>query len=92
MVIPVGVAGTSDVQPIGSRLMRPFRRVDVSFGRPRRLTEADVAAAGDEGAALRQFTDELMAEISTLSGRTYVDEYVGPRGAGPSLPRNHPET
>jgi 1-acyl-sn-glycerol-3-phosphate acyltransferase len=92
LVIPVGVAGTSEVQPLGSRLMRPFKRVDVSFGRPRRLAEADLAAAGDEGTALRRFTDELMAEISELSGRPYVDDYVGTRGAGPSLPRNHPET
>jgi 1-acyl-sn-glycerol-3-phosphate acyltransferase len=77
-VVPVGIAGTTDVQPIGRRCPRPFRRVTVRFGTPRTLTPALAATLGDD--ALRRFTDELMAEIAELSGRPYVDEYVA-RGA-----------
>jgi 1-acyl-sn-glycerol-3-phosphate acyltransferase len=33
-LIPVGIAGTREVQPPGSRLMRPFRTVTVRFGPP----------------------------------------------------------
>jgi 1-acyl-sn-glycerol-3-phosphate acyltransferase len=91
-VIPVGIRGTTEVQPIGSRFMRPFRPVGLRFGEPRWLRPADVDAAGDEHRALRQFTDALMAEISELSGRPYVDEYAGLRSQGSSQGRNHPET
>lgn len=73
-VIPVGIAGTTDVQPIGRRLPRLFRRVTVAFGEPRTLHPDDAARLGDE--ALRRFTDELMAEIAALSHRPYVDTYV----------------
>jgi len=73
-VIPVGIAGTTDVQPIGRRVPRLFRRVTVAFGEPRTLTREAVERLGDD--ALRHFTDELMAEIATLSGRPYVDAYV----------------
>ena len=91
-VVPVGVRGTSGVQPIGSRYLRPFRPVELRFGAPRWLRPADVEALGDEHRALRQFTDDLMAEISALSGRPYVDEYAGIRSKGSSQGRNHPET
>jgi 1-acyl-sn-glycerol-3-phosphate acyltransferase len=33
-IIPVGIVGTREVQPPGSRFMRPFRRVTVRFGPP----------------------------------------------------------
>jgi len=75
-VIPVGLCGTVAAQPVGARMMRPFHPVEVRFGSPRRVTQADVESAGDERVALRDFTDELMAEISRLSGRPYDDEYI----------------
>ena len=78
-VVPVGVLGTLKVQPNGARLFRPFHRVEVRFGQPRRLTSAEVEAAGDELTALRAFTDALMAEISELSERPYIDAYIVPR-------------
>ena len=56
--------------------MSPFKRVEVRFGEPMRLTPADVEAAGSEAEALRTFTDTLMHTISELSGRPYVDEYI----------------
>ena len=73
-VIPVGIQGTTDVQPIGQRRPRLFRRVVVHFGEPKTLTREAAERLGDD--ALRTFTDELMAEIAALSGRPYVDRYV----------------
>ena len=77
-VIPIGLRGTTAVQPVGSKMLRPFRRLEVHFGDPMYLTEADlIAADGDEKVALRTFTDALMEQITKLSNRPYVDRYVG---------------
>ncbi len=76
-VIPVGIVGTEKVQPFGRRRMHPFKVVTIRFGPPMRLRDGD----GDtdlaaEHPVCRAFTDELMKEISRLSGRPYVDEYI----------------
>lgn len=83
-VVPVGIDGTAEVQPIGCRLLHPFRTVTVRFGPPLRMVPA--ADPGDPMAdhdhtACRAFTDDLMKEISRLSRRPYVDEYVARRPA-----------
>jgi 1-acyl-sn-glycerol-3-phosphate acyltransferase len=73
-VIPVGITGTTDVQPIGSNLMRPFKRVGVQFGSP-----LDLSLIGDDPGdplMLRRVTDELLFEIRELSGQEYVDRYA----------------
>jgi 1-acyl-sn-glycerol-3-phosphate acyltransferase len=91
-VIPVGLLGTRDVQPTGSMVMRPLRRVTVRFGQPvvyehdgvRRTTgEGGPAAGANAGGRpepdqdeLRALTDALMADIAALSGQEYVDEYA----------------
>ena len=75
-VVPVGIRGTAEVQPVGQRRMSPFKRVEVRFGEPMRLTQAEVDEVGSEAEALRAFTDELMHAISELSGRPYLDEYI----------------
>lgn len=85
-VVPVGICGTVDVQPIGKLLMRPWRTVTVRFGEPVRMEPAQDPAdplADHDHATCRAFTDDLMREISRLSGRPYVDEYVTP-AVGPS--------
>ncbi len=80
-VVPVGIVGTEEVQPIGSRLMRPFRTVTVRFGPPITAPVRDSpSAAGPE--ACRDYTDKLMQTIAELSGRPYIDEYVA-RSADP---------
>ncbi|MFP5347054.1 MAG: lysophospholipid acyltransferase family protein, partial [Actinomycetes bacterium] len=33
-VVPVGLTGTERVQPVGARMVRPFRKVTVTFGDP----------------------------------------------------------
>ncbi|MEI7747245.1 MAG: 1-acyl-sn-glycerol-3-phosphate acyltransferase, partial [Actinomycetota bacterium] len=67
-------AGTVDVQPVGARLMRPFRRVTLHFGEPRYAPERQEGEANQ--VALRAFTDQVMADLSKLSGRPYLDEYI----------------
>ena len=83
-VVPVGLVGTVEAQPVGARMLRPFHKVEVRFGEPMRITPEDVAAAGSEHEALRAFTDELMRRISELSGRPYLDEYIPKRQVEPS--------
>ena len=78
-VIPVGLVGTTDVQPRGSNLMRPFRRVTIRFGPPLDLSRfADTSAT--DPLVLRTVTDELMFEIRHLSGQVYVDRYAKRHG------------
>ena len=74
-VIPVGIVGTTDVQPRGSMLMRPFRRVTVRFGPPLDISRFHGESATDP-LTLRALTDELMFEIRRLSGQHYVDRYA----------------
>ena len=75
-VVPVGLRGTTDVQPVGQNWMRPFRRVSVVFGDPMYLLPGDIADAASEQEALRDFTDRLMHAIAELSDRPYLDEYI----------------
>lgn len=78
-VVPVGLAGTVDVQPVGSRFLRPWRTVTVRFGAPMRMAPAadpNDPMVGHDHRECRAFTDALMHEIARLSGLPYVDEYV----------------
>jgi 1-acyl-sn-glycerol-3-phosphate acyltransferase len=73
-IVPVGLIGTDEVQPIDSKMPRLFRRVTVRFGEP-----LDPGRFGDfdqEHLALRELTDEVMYEIGQLSGYEYVDTYA----------------
>ncbi len=75
-LIPVGVTGTDKVQPIGARLPRlGVGPVVLRFGPP-----IDTAGRSDDRTALRELTDELMAEIQKLTGQEYVPRYAPPRG------------
>lgn len=70
-VVPVGLIGTDQLQPVGKRIPR-VRRVTVSFGTP-----IDVSAHGtaDSGRARRQATDEIMAAIHALSHQELANQY-----------------
>lgn len=72
-IIPLGHRGTADVQPPGSVVLRPFKRVTVHFGAP---MFAEDHGDRDDLHTLRRFTDAVMFEISRLSGQSYVDEYA----------------
>ncbi len=93
-VIPVGLEGTDEVQPVDKMYMRPFRTVTVRFGAPVRMpaaADADQPMADHDHTVCRAFTDDLMKQIAALAGRQYVDEYVPkrrPPAATPADPRS----
>jgi 1-acyl-sn-glycerol-3-phosphate acyltransferase len=71
-VVPVGLKGTEQLQPVGSNIPR-LVRVEVAFGDP-------IPVAGRfEGMALgkarRLLTDEIMAAIQALSGQAEAGVY-----------------
>ncbi|MCY3849560.1 MAG: lysophospholipid acyltransferase family protein [Acidimicrobiaceae bacterium] len=80
-IIPVGILGSRAVQPPDAKAPRPFRPVEVRFGKP--LHGAPGGAAADQRFRARQLTDELMFEIGSLTGQDYVDEYAA---KGPAAP------
>ena len=81
-IIPVGVVGTVEVQPVNSNFMRPFKKVTIRFGKPMEMdppVNPDDPLEGHDHTECRSFTDYLMHEIARLSEREYVDEYVPAR-------------
>jgi 1-acyl-sn-glycerol-3-phosphate acyltransferase len=83
-IIPVGVVGTVDVQPVNSKFMRPFKRVTIRFGAPMEMdppANPDDPLEGHDHTECRAFTNRLMHQIARLSERGYVDEYVPSRAS-----------
>ncbi|MGI9028762.1 MAG: lysophospholipid acyltransferase family protein [Ilumatobacteraceae bacterium] len=71
-IVPVGLIGTEHVQPIGTRVPRPFRRAVVRFGPP-----LDPAAYGGSSRRRRQLlTDDLMEAIRRLSGQPVSPDFA----------------
>ena len=71
-VVPVGLQGTQDIQPIGHRFPRRAK-VTVRFGKP-----IDFAGRFDGvpmGRARREATDEVMRAIQELSGQEEAGVY-----------------
>jgi len=70
-VVPVGLRGTQDLQPVGARLPR-LAPVSVAFGPP-------ISAAGYDGVPLgrarRELTDRIMTAIAELSGQDEAGIY-----------------
>jgi len=84
-VVPVGIIGTTEVQPVNSRFMRPLKTVRIRFGAPMRMapaTDPSDPQVDHDHSLCREFTDDLMKEIARLSERDYVDEYVPKREVG----------
>lgn len=73
-IIPVGILGTRTIQPPDAPYPKPFRPVEVRFGRP--IVPAATESVSDTRLRLRQITDELMYEIRELTGQTYVNDYA----------------
>lgn len=71
-VVPVGLQGTQDIQPIGHRFPKRAK-VTIRFGEP-----IDFAGRFDgvpKGKARREATDEVMAAIARLSGQELAGVY-----------------
>ncbi|MDP9332701.1 MAG: 1-acyl-sn-glycerol-3-phosphate acyltransferase [Actinomycetota bacterium] len=73
-IVPIGLIGTDDVQPVDSRMPKLFRVVTIRFGEP--VDPARYASREHDHMALRELTDEVMYEICQLSGYEYVDTYA----------------
>lgn len=72
-VVPVGIVGTRDVNPIGSAIWR-FGKVRVVLGEP--MDFSDLRDQLNDARALRKAADELMHVIAELAGKEYVDVYA----------------
>ncbi|MQY04977.1 lysophospholipid acyltransferase family protein [Actinomadura macrotermitis] len=72
-VLPVGLAGTEKIQPIGAGWPRPFApRPAVRIGAPLDFAQyRDLPAAK----ARRAITDEIVTAIGKLSGQEYAGSY-----------------
>lgn len=70
-VVPVGLVGTQEIQPVGAKLPR-IRPVTVRFGEPLDLSHHGAATSGK---ARRTATDEIMAAIHALSGQELAEKY-----------------
>jgi 1-acyl-sn-glycerol-3-phosphate acyltransferase len=73
-IVPVGLIGTDEIQPVGARVPRPFRRATVRFGEP-----LDPAAYGGSSRRRRQLmTDDLMEAIRRLSRQPVSHDFASP--------------
>jgi 1-acyl-sn-glycerol-3-phosphate acyltransferase len=71
-VVPVGLTGTPDIQPIGSNVPR-LAKVTVKFGEPIRVAgEYDGVPTGR---ARRDLTDRIMTAIGELTGQEPAGVY-----------------
>jgi 1-acyl-sn-glycerol-3-phosphate acyltransferase len=73
-IVPVGLIGTEEIQPIDSRMPRLFRRVTIKFGEP--LDLEHYTGRENDQLALRDIADEIMFELQQLTGYEYVDSYA----------------
>ncbi|MGO4593941.1 lysophospholipid acyltransferase family protein [Leifsonia sp. 2TAF2] len=71
VVIPVGLVGTDQMQPVGAKFPKPHR-ITVTFGEP-----IDLSHFGppESGRARRQATDAIMAAIHNLTGQELAGVY-----------------
>lgn len=76
-VVPVGLVGTRDVQPPGSRRWHKAP-VEVHFGAPLRF--GDRADRERSSKVLREITETVRHAVQALSGQEYVDAFARPSG------------
>ncbi len=69
-VVPIAMIDTDKVMPIGTRIPQ-VRRIGVVIGEP--LDFSRFAGLEGDRFILRSITDEIMYELSRLSGQEYVD-------------------
>lgn len=70
-VVPVGLIGTEDIQPVGASMPR-LARVRVMFGEQ---IHPSAYAGLPAGRARRQLTDDVMAAIQALTGQEPAGTY-----------------
>ncbi|WP_460956236.1 lysophospholipid acyltransferase family protein [Parasphingorhabdus pacifica] len=72
-VIPIAMFGTDKVNPLGSKMWRPYK-VRIKVGPPLDFSRYE-GLAGDRFVE-RSITDEIMYALMELSGQEYVDVYA----------------
>ncbi len=72
-VVPVVMIDTEKIMPAGTRIPK-VRRVGIVFGEP--LDFSRFRGLEGDRFVLRSITDEIMYELSRLSGQEYVDVYA----------------
>jgi len=72
-VVAVAMIGTREAQPIGQVRPNLFRPITVRFSKP--MDFGHYADRADDPMVLRQITDEIMFELRSQSGQTYVNQY-----------------
>jgi 1-acyl-sn-glycerol-3-phosphate acyltransferase len=73
-VVPIGFIGTDRAQPVGSKMIRPFKTITIRIG-----PAVDFSAEADQPKGqrvLRAMTDKVMTEIQRLSGQEYTGKYA----------------
>ena len=73
-IIPVGLIGTDDIQPVDVTMPRLFKRVQVRIGRP--ITVERYQQRIGDHALYRELIDEVMFEIQAMTGQEYVSIYA----------------
>ena len=73
-VVPVGLQGTQDIQPVGSRIPR-IRKIAIRFGEPLDFSHLQDVKPGP---ARREATDTVMAAIQKLCGQETAPGYNSP--------------
>lgn len=73
-IVPVGLIGSREVMPKDARLPRLRGNITARVGSP--MTFEKYRGREQDRGALRAMTDEIMFEIMSLSGQSYVDEYA----------------
>jgi 1-acyl-sn-glycerol-3-phosphate acyltransferase len=72
-IVPVGLVGTRDVQPPGSRIWR-YAPVEVNFGPSMHFGHR--AEQERSARVLREVTETVRTAVQSLSGQDYVDRYA----------------
>jgi len=89
-IVPVGMIGSDECQPVDKKLPRLFKRVTIRFGSP--ILPQRYAERGDDALTLRQLTDEVMFEIVALCGcYAYRDTYATKTPDADTPPAAEPE-
>lgn len=73
-IIPVGLIGTDEIQPVDAKMPRLGKRVTVRFGAP--LDYEHYLGRDNDHLVLRDIADEIMYELQQLTGYEYVDTYA----------------
>ena len=83
-IFPVGVIGTREIQPPDAKL--PKLRLPCTIRIGEAIPPERYAGDLDHHIALRQMTDEVMFEISELTGQQYRNTYATKKAEGVSTP------